>query len=194
MAAVIRKIVVTVEETHREGGQSVTPVTRKAAAIAVIANPFAGRHVADLNELIEIGVELGELLTKRAVAALGIAGNQAESYGKAAIVGEAGELEHAAAVLHPKMGTPVRAVLEKGAALIPSAKKMGGMGAAIDVPLGHKDAAYVRSHFDAMEARVADAPRAGEIVVAIVVTDSGRPAPRIGGLTTKEIKGVDGLR
>jgi Amino acid synthesis len=194
MAAVIRKIVVTVEETQSEGGQSITPATRKAAAIAVIANPFAGRHVADLNELIEIGVELGELLTKRAVAALSIEGGKAESYGKAAIVGEAGELEHAAAILHPKMGTPVRAVLEKGAALIPSAKKMGGMGTAIDVPLGHKDAAYVRSHFDAMEVRVADAPRAGEILVAIVVTDSGRPAPRIGGLTTKEIKGVDGLR
>ena len=143
---------------------------------------------------LEIGVELGELLTRRAVAALGIDGAKAESYGKAAIVGEGGELEHAAAILHPKMGTPVRAVLEKGAALIPSAKKMGGMGTTIDVPLGHKDAAYVRSHFDAMEVRVADAPRAGEILVAIVVTDSGRPAPRIGGLTTKEIKGVDGLR
>ncbi len=88
----------------------------------------------------------------------------------------------------------MRAALEKGAALIPSAKKMGGMGAPIDVPLGHKDAAYVRSHFDAMEVRLADAPRANEILVAIVVTDSGRPAPRIGGLTVKEIKGTDGLR
>ncbi len=194
MSAVVRKIVVTVEETHREGGQGVAPATRKAAAIAVIANPFAGRYVADLGELVEIGVELGDLLTKRAVAALGIEGGRAESYGKAAIVGEGGELEHAAAILHPKMGTPVRAALTKGAALIPSAKKMGGMGTAIDVPLGHKDAAYVRSHFDAMEVRIADAPRAGEILVAIVVTDSGRPAPRIGGLTTKEIKGVDGLR
>jgi Amino acid synthesis len=194
MSAVIRKIVVIVEETHREGGQGVSPATRKAAAVAVIENPFAGRHVSDLSELIEIGVELGDLLTKRAVAALGIEGGKAESYGKAAIVGENGELEHAAAILHPKMGTPVRAVLEKGAALIPSAKKMGGMGTAIDVPLGHKDAAYVRSHFDAMEVRIADAPRAGEILVAIVVTDSGRPAARIGGLAIGEIKGVDGLR
>ncbi len=194
MAAVIRKIVVTVEETHRESGHGITPATRKAAAIAVIANPFAGRHVTDLGELVEIGVELGDLLTKRAIAALGIEGAKAESYGKAAIVGEGGELEHAAAILHPKMGTPVRAVLEKGAALIPSAKKMGGIGTAIDVPLGHKDAAYVRSHFDAMEVRVADAPRSGEILVAIVITDSGRPAARIGGLTTGEIKGADGLR
>ena len=194
MAAVIRKIVITVEETHREGGQGITPATRKAAAVAIIENPFAGRHVADLSELVEIGVELGELLTRRAVAALAIEGGKVESYGKAAIVGEGGELEHAAAILHPKMGTPVRVVLEKGAALIPSAKKMGGMGTAIDVPLGHKDAAYVRSHFDAMEVRIADAPRAGEILVAIAVTDSGRPAARIGGLTTGEIKGVDGLR
>jgi hypothetical protein len=194
MSAIIRKIVVTVEETCREAGQPVAPPTRKAAAIAVIENPFAGRRVDDLSPLIAIGEELGGLLTKRAVAALGIEGGRAESYGKAAIVGENGELEHAAAILHPKLGTPVRAALEKGAALIPSAKKMGGMGAPIDVPLGHKDAAYVRSHFDAMEVRLADAPRANEILVAIVVTDSGRPAPRIGGLTVKEIKGADGLR
>jgi hypothetical protein len=194
MSAIIRRIVVTVEETCREAGQPVAPPTRKAAAIAVIENPFAGRRVDDLSPLIAIGEELGGLLTKRAVAALGIEGGRAESYGKAAIVGENGELEHAAAILHPKLGTPVRAALEKGAALIPSAKKMGGMGAPIDVPLGHKDAAYVRSHFDAMEVRLADAPRANEILVAIVVTDSGRPAPRIGGLTVKEIKGADGLR
>jgi hypothetical protein len=194
MAAVIRKIVVTVEETCREGGRAVTPPTRKAAAIAVIENPFAGRHVDDLSALIAIGEELGDLLTKRAVAALGIDGAKAESYGKAAIIGENGELEHAAAILHPKMGTPVRAALQKGAALIPSAKKRGGVGATLDVPLGHKDAAYVRSHFDAMEVRIADAPRADEILVAIVVTDSGRPAPRIGGLTVAEIKGTDGLR
>jgi hypothetical protein len=190
----IRKLLVTVEETHREGDQPLGPPTRKAAAIAVIGNPFAGRHVTDLGELVEVGAMLGRLLAERAVAALGIAGSEAQSYGKAAIVGEDGELEHAAAVLHPKMGAPVRAALEKGAALIPSAKKRGGMGTAIDVPLGHKDAAYVRSHFDAMEIRVPDAPRRDEIVVAIVVTDSGRPLPRIGGLTIAEIEGKDGLR
>ena len=122
------------------------------------------------------------MLGEMAVAALGVAPGAIESYGKAAIVGEAGELEHAAAILHPKLGKPLRAAVEKGAALVPSSKKMGGLGTVIDVPLGHKDAAYVRSHFDAMEVRVADAPRAGEIVVAIVVTDSGRPRPRVGGL------------
>jgi len=194
MSADIRKIITIVDEIQREMGRPVTPPTRRAVAAAVIANPFVGRYADDLSALTAIGEELGELLTQRCIAALGIAGGQAESYGKAAIVGEGGELEHAAAILHPKMGTPVRRVLEKGAALIPSAKKMGGLGTAIDVPLGHKDAAYVRSHFDAIEIRVPDAPRAGEIVVAIAVTDSGRPAPRIGGLTKDEIKGEDGLR
>lgn len=194
MKSEIRKLVVTVEETHREGGKGITPPTRKAAAIAVIANPFAGKAVDDLTPLMDIGEELGGYLTKRAVAALGIEGGKAESYGKAAIVGEAGELEHAAAILHPKLGKPVREVLAKGAALIPSAKKMGGIGTPIDVPLGHKDAAFVRSHFDGMEVRIADGPRASEILVAIVVTDSGRPQPRIGGLQVHEIKGEDGLR
>jgi hypothetical protein len=128
------------------------------------------------------------------VQALGIAPGQAQSYGKAAIVGEAGEIEHAAAILHPKLGAPLRAAVEKGAALVPSAKKRGGLGTAIDVPLGHKDAAYVRSHFDAMEARIGDAPRANEILVAVVVTDSGRPLARIGGLRAADVKGHDGLR
>ena len=110
-------------------------------------------------------------------------------------MGDGGELEHAAAILHPKMGTPVRAALGKGPALIPSAKKMGGLGTPIDVPLGHKDAAYRGARIsDAVEARVADAPRRGEIVVCIAVTDSGRPNPRIGGLQKHEIKGEDGLR
>lgn len=192
--ALIRKLTVILEETHREGDQAIAPPTRKAAAVAVIGNPFTGRHVEDLTELVEVGAMLGRLLAERAVAALGIPGGAAHSYGKAAIVGEDGELEHAAAILHPKMGAPVRAVLEKGAALIPSAKKRGGMGTPIDVPLGHKDAAYVRSHFDAMEVRVPDAPRRDEILVAIVVTDSGRPIARIGGLTVDEIEGRDGLR
>jgi hypothetical protein len=194
MNAKIRKLIVTVEETRQEMGKPVEPPTRKAAAAAVIENPFAGRYVQDLKPLMDIGEELGDLLTRRCVEALGIEGGKAESYGKAAIVGEKGELEHAAAILHPQMGKPVRAVLEKGAALIPSAKKMGGPGTPIDVPLGHKDAAFVRSHFDAIEVRVNDAPRADEILVAIAVTDSGRPLPRVGGLQKHEIKGEDGLR
>jgi len=174
--------------------KTINPPTRRAAAAAVIENPFAGKYVEDLSELMEIGEELGALLTERAVAALGITGSFAESYGKAAAVGENGELEHAAAILHPKLGTPVRKTLGKGAALIPSSKKRGGLGVALDIPLGHKDAAFVRSHFDGMEIRVNDAPRANEILVAIAVTDSGRPLPRVGGLTKDQIKGEDGLR
>ena len=194
MPAQIRKLIVQVDETRIEMGQPVTPPTRRALAMAVIANPYAGRYAEKLDELIAIGEELGGLLGEKCVQALGIAPSAAQSYGKAAIVGEAGELEHAAAILHPKLGAPLRKAVEKGAALVPSAKKRGGLGTAIDVPLGHKDAAFVRSHFDAMEARVADAPRANEIVVAVVVTDSGRPLPRIGGLQAHEIKGEDGLR
>jgi len=194
MSAKIRKIIVQVDETLIEMGKPVTPPTRRALAMAVIENPFAGAYVEKLDELIAIGEELGGLLGQKCVQALGIAPGQAHSYGKAAIVGEAGELEHAAAILHPKLGAPLRLAVEKGAALVPSSKKRGGLGTAIDVPLGHKDAAFVRSHFDAMEARVADAPRANEIVVAVVVTDSGRPLPRVGGLQVHEIKGEDGLR
>ena len=194
MPAKIRKIIVQTDEIRVEMGRDVQPPVRKALAMAVIENPCAGRYVDDLDALVAIGEELGALLGARCVQALGIAPGQAHSYGKAAIVGEAGELEHAAAILHPKLGAPLRAAVGKGAALVPSSKKVGGLGTAIDVPLGHKDAAFVRSHFDAMEARVADAPRAHEIVVAVVVTDSGRPLPRVGGLKASEIQGVDGLR
>lgn len=194
MPADIRKIVIQLDETRQEQGQAIDPPTRRAVAIAVIANPYAGRYSENLDELIAIGEELGALLGQKAVKALGIAPGEAQSYGKAAIVGEGGELEHAAAILHPKLGAPLRVAVEKGAALVPSAKKRGTLGTAIDVPLGHKDAAFVRSHFDAVEARVSDAPRAGEIVVAVAVTDSGRPLPRIGGLQVSEIEGKDGLR
>ena len=194
MLAKIRKLVVQVDETRIEMGLAVNPPARRALAMAVIENPYAGRYAENLDELIAIGEELGGLLGAKCVQALGITPGQAQSYGKAAIVGEAGELEHAAAILHPKLGAPLRAAVEKGAALVPSAKKRGGLGTAIDVPLGHKDAAFVRSHFDAMEARVSDAPRANEIVVAVVVTDSGRPLARIGGLQADQIKGEDGLR
>ena len=194
MKSRIRKIVTFVEETLTEQDQPVDPPARRAAAVAVIENPYAGVFQQDLSTLIDIGEELGQLLAERAVAALGIPGDQVESYGKAAAVGEAGELEHAAAILHPKLGTPFRKVLGKGAALIPSSKKRGGLGVALDIPLGHKDAAYVRSHFDGMEVRINDAPRAKEIMVALAITSSGRPLPRVGGLTKDQIKGTDGLR
>lgn len=194
MKASIRKIVTILDETHSEMGQPVAPAIRRVAAVAVIANPFAGKYQPDLSELIEIGEELGDLLGRHALKALGIEGEAVQGYGKAAAVGEDGELEHAAAILHPKLGAPFRKVLTKGAALIPSSKKRGGLGTVLDIPLGHKDAAFVRSHFDGMEVQINDAPRAGEIMVAVAVTDSGRPLARVGGLKTSEIKGEDGLR
>lgn len=194
MSAKIRKIAVNIEETHLEMGKEISPATRKAVAVAVIENPFAGIYQEDLGELMEIGAELGALLGKRCVDALGITPERAESYGKSAMVGENGELEHAAAILHPKLGAPLRKEVEKGAALVPSSKKMGSPGQVLDVPLGHKDAAYVRSHFDGIEVQLNDAPRANEIMVAVAVTDSGRPLPRVGGLTAGEAIGKDGLR
>ena len=193
MSVEIRKIFTVVEEIRVEGGRPVNPPTRRAAAVAVIRNPYANQFVDDLSKLSDIGEELGDILPRRAVAALGIDGSAVESFGKAAVVGADGELEHAAAILHPKLGAPFRDILGKGAALIPSSKKRGGLGAPIDIPLGHKDAAKVRSHFDGMEVRVPDAPRDDEIVVAIAVTESGRPHPRVGGLTKDEVKGEDGL-
>ena len=194
MKAKIRKLAVNVEETHLEIGRKVDPITRKAVAVAVIENPFANSYQEDLSLLMEIGAELGTLLGRKCVEVLGITPEQAESYGKSAMVGENGELEHAAALLHPKMGAPLRKEVEKGAALVPSSKKMGSPGQVLDVPLGHKDAAYVRSHFDGIEVRLNDAPRANEIMVAIAVTDSGRPLPRVGGLTHSDAVGFDGLR
>jgi len=170
------------------------PPTRHAAAIAVIENPFAGIYQDDLETLMIIGKELGSLLGDKCVAALGVTPQAVQSYGKAALVGENGELEHAAAILHPRLGKPLRSAVEKGAALVPSNKKRGGMGHPLDVPLGHKDAAYVRSHFDGMEVRINDAPKANEILVAIAVADSGRPLPRVGGLAHEEVEGEDGLR
>ena len=193
MSAEIRRIVTIVEETLIEAGQPVDPPVRRAAAIAVIRNPHAGTYVEDLSDLVAVGEELGALLPRRAVDALGIPGETVHSFGKAAAVGAEGELEHAAAILHPKLGAPFREILGKGAALIPSSKKRGRPGTPFDIPLGHKDAAKVRSHFDGMEVIVPDAPRDDEIAVAIAVTDSGRPLPRTGGLRLDQVKGEDGL-
>ena len=180
MGAEIRKFVTIVEETHRELGEFVDPPTKKCAAIAVIKNPYAGRFSKDLSELEEAGAELGDLLVRRAVEALGGDPAATDSYGKAAFVGEAGEREHAAAILHPRMGRPVREVIGPATAIIPSAKKIGGPGTTIDCPLHYKDDAWRFSHFDAMEISIADAPRADEIAVILAVTDSGRPLHRVG--------------
>lgn len=190
----IRKLVTVVEEIHEDGQKVLDKPIKKCASVAVIKNPFAGKYVEDLSELMEVGEYLGGFLTERAVQALGIEKEKTENYGKGAIVGLDGELEHAAAILHPKLGKPMRAALGGGKAIIPSAKKMGPAGTPLDVPLHFKDAAYVRSHYDAMEVKVHDAPKADEILVSLVVTDGGRPHPRIGGLKKEEAKCEDGMR
>jgi len=188
----IRRIYAVSDDIVREGSRAVGRPVQRVAVAAVIANPYAGQYVDDLELLIGFGEELGDLLTRRALALL--QGNAAESFGKAAIVGLGGELEHAAALLHPKFGAPMRAALGGGAAIIPSAKKMGGPGDAVDVPLHYKDAAFVRSHFDAIEVRVPAAPREDEIVVIAALSHGGRPFARVGGLRMDEAVGVDGLR
>ncbi|MFZ7126667.1 MAG: amino acid synthesis family protein [Desulfobacterales bacterium] len=190
----IRKIYTTVEETRADGVKTLAHPTRKSAAAAVFKNPYAGTYQEDLSLLYQWSEQLGELLTKKAVAALGIPPESVQSYGKGAIIGEQGELEHGAALMHPALGKPMRANVGGGKALIPSAKKLGHPGAALDVPLGYKDAAFVRSHFDAMEVRIPDAPRADELVLIVVVTDTGRPLARVGGLEISGVKGEDGLR
>lgn len=190
----IRKYYTVVEEIKKDGCKEIEKTQKRAAAAAVLKNPFAGKYEEDLSLLSEWSVELAKILTKKALKAAGIEKGNVESYGKAAIVGGNGELEHAAACLHPKLGKPFREEIGGGKSIIPSAKKMGYPGCAIDIPLHYKDAAFVRTHFDAIEVRVPDAPRDDEILLILAVTDSGRPHPRIGGLKKEEIKGDDGLR
>ena len=188
----IRKLVTLTEQVRSEAGRPVDPPVTRVVAAAVIANPYAGAFVDDLTELADASVELSALLAAAAVARL--EGRPVHSYGKGGIVGMAGELEHVAAMLHPKFGNPLREACGGGKAIIPSAKKRGGPGTTLDVPLHHKDAAYVRSHFDAIEVRIVDAPADDEMVIAAAVTDGGRPLPRVGGLTVEGIVGEDGLR
>jgi hypothetical protein len=188
----IRKLVTMIDEVRLEAGRQVDPPIRRVISAAVLVNPHHGRYREDLSDLIEDSVGLSALLSQAAVAQLD--GKPVHSYGKGAIVGTGGELEHAAALLHPKFGNPLREACGGGKAIIPSAKKRGGPGTPLDIPLHYKDAAFVRSHFDAVELRVVDAPAADEIVLAVAVTDGGRPHPRVGGLQVSEIVGEDGLR
>lgn len=177
----VRKSVLVVEDTRQEMGRAVDPPLRKVAAIVVVKNPCAGQYVQDLSSLVDFGEELGELLTKRAVAALGVPKGEVKGYGKAAIVGTAGEIEHCAALIHPKMGKPLRAAVEGGKAIIPSTKKRGGPATRIDVPLFFKDDEWWMPYLDAMEISVPDAPAPDEVVVAVVLSSGGRPLARVGG-------------
>ena len=173
----VRKTVFIKETIEADGfGEACAPITR-VAAVAVIRNPFAGRFVEDLSPLFDIGGRLGERLMAAAVDMLA---GPPVSYGKAAIVGIAGDLEHGGAMIHPKLGKPMREAVGGGKALIPSNAKVAAAGTAIDLPLGHKDDSWSFDHFDTMTVAVADAPRADEIVLCMAVADGGRPHPRVG--------------
>ena len=189
----IRKVVHVLEEIFHEGGPRAEVPLRRAAALAVIRNPFAGRYVEQIeefmNDLKPLGVEMATLL----VAELGGDAKVVEGYGKGAIVGANGELEHGA-LWHVPGGYAMRENLNGAKAIVPSTKKVGGPGTRLDVPITHINASYVRSHFDAMEVGIPDAPRVDEMVLALVMTTGARIHARVGGLKASEIKGEDGLR
>jgi hypothetical protein len=188
----IRKIHLQVEEIRHDGGPPPIKPQLRGAIAAVISNPYAGRHVEDITPMMEALKPLGMELTNRLVAALG-GKNAIEAYGKGSIIGTDGELEHGA-LWHVPGGYAMREVLGSAKAIVPSATKVGAAGTTLDIPIHHKDAAYVRSHFDAIEVRVADAPRPGEIVYLLGMTTGGRVHARVGGLAAKDIKGEDGQR
>jgi len=188
----IRRTCLMVEEIHHEGGPVAPSPRRRAAMLAVVKNPFAGNYTADIQGAMDDLKPLGMMMSARLIEALGGAQN-IDSYGKGAIVGAAGEIEHGA-LWHVPGGYAMRELLGEAMAIVPSSKKVGGLGARIDVPIGHINAAYVRSHFDAMEVGLPDAPRADEILFALVMACGPRVHARMGGLTTADVKGEDGLR
>ena len=188
----VRKIHLQVEEIRHDGGPPPAKPQLRGAIAAVISNPYAGKHVEDITPMMEALKPLGIELTNRLVAALGGA-KAVEAYGKGSIIGTDGELEHGA-LWHVPGGYAMREVLGSAKAIVPSSTKVGAAGTTLDIPIHHKDAAYVRSHFDAIEVRVADAPRPGEIVYLLGMTTGGRVHARVGGLAAKDIKGEDGQR
>lgn len=188
----IRKVALGVEDTHHDGGAPRATPVRKGWIGIVVHNPYAGRYVDDITPMMEALKPVGVMATEKLVAALG--GVAAiDAYGKGAIVGAEGEIEHSA-LWHVPGGYAMRAVLGKALAIVPSTVKMGGFATTIDLPLHHKDAAYVRSHFDAVTAMIADAPRADEICFYLAMASGGRPHARVGGLTTDQISQRDGQR
>ena len=190
---VIRKRLIQVEEIFHEGGKPQAVPLRRGAALVVIKNPFAGRYVEEISgfmdDLTPLGIEMAGALLK----ALGNDPAVIQGYGKGAIVGAAGELEHGA-LWHVPGGYAMRHALGEAKAIVPSAKKVGGPGTRLDVPVTHINASYVRSHFDAMEVGITDAPRADEMLLALVMITGSRIPARVGGLKANEIKGEDGLR
>jgi hypothetical protein len=193
MAVEIRKVQTTVEEVLHEGGPPATRPLLVGAIAAVIANPFAGRYVAELQPYMEELKPLGLDLSQRLIDALGGDVNRISGFGKASIVGGAGELEHGA-LWHVPGGYAMRERLGDAKAIVPSAKKVGGPGARIDVPITHINASYVRGHFNAIEVGVPGAPEADELVFILAMTTGGRIHDRMGGLRVEDIRGEDGLR
>jgi hypothetical protein len=189
----IRKYQTSVEEIWHEGGPRSERPLRRACALAVIANPFAGSYDAEILPFMEVLKPLGLDLARRLIAALGGDARIIEAYGKGAIVGEAGEIEHGA-LWHAPGGYGMREILGGAKAIVPSAKKIGAPGTRLDVPVTHINASYVRSHFDSMEVGISDAPRSNELLFALVMTTGPRIHARVGGLRAEEIKGEDGLR
>jgi hypothetical protein len=190
---VLRKRVVIVEEIFHEGGPVASTPLKRGAVLAVIANPFAGRYVEEITGFMENLKPLGLDMARALIAALGGNPKAIEGYGKGAIIGSAGELEHGA-LWHAPGGYAMRELLGEAKAIVSSTKKVGGPGTRHDVPITHINASYVRSHFDAMEVGIADAPRADEMLLALVMTTGARIHARAGGLKASEIKGEDGLR
>jgi hypothetical protein len=189
----VRKFLVSVEDVLHEGGPAAAKPYRRAAVLAVVENPFAGKYVEDIQSFMEDLKPLGLDMAHRLIAALGGDPKAIEGYGKGAIVGEAGEVEHGA-LWHAPGGYAMREILGGAKAIVPSTKKVGGVGARLDVPVTHINASYVRSHFDSIEVGVTDGPRANEIVLALVMTTGARVHSRSGGLEADKIKGEDGLR
>lgn len=188
----VRKTALSVEEIFHEGGPAPETPLRKAYCLSVIENPFAGRFVQDIAGFMDDLKPLGLSMAQRLVDALG-GPDKIEGYGKGAIVGEAGEIEHGA-LWHVPGGYAMRELLENSKAIVPSTKKVGGPGTTLDIPVTHINASYVRGHFDAMEVSLCDAPRANEIALALVMTTGARIHNRVGGLAAADIKGEDGLR
>ncbi len=189
----VRKKLMMVEEIFHEGGPNPAKPLQRAAALAVIHNPFAGRYVEDIAGFMDDLKPLGLDMAKSLIVALGNGAKAIEGFGKGAIVGSAGEIEHGA-LWHVPGGYAMRQLLGDAKAIVPSTKKVGGPGTRLDIPITHINASYVRSHFDAMEVGFTDAPRADEIVLALVMTTGPRIHARVGGLKASEVKGEDGLR
>lgn len=190
---ILRKLVTSVEEVFHEGGPRANTPPLRGAIMAVIANPYAGAYHADIQPFMDDLRPLGLMMAQGLLAALGGDATRIEGYGKGAIIGADGEIEHGA-LWHAPGGYAMREVLGGSKAIVPSTKKVGGVGTRLDVPVTHVDASYVRSHFDSIEVGINDAPRAGEMAVILVMTTGARVHSRSGGLEADQITGEDGLR